>query len=143
MRRKLVVSVEYDEAQRELFKCAFEECNVDFDLRIFPICDDLFDFLSESSGSNGIVSSVALAILNLNNRGMRDESLLQRLRSNQDTAYLPVAVFCDVVYQEEVVCAYQRGATAYLVKPVNFEEYIAALRDTLRFWGRNHAMKLH
>jgi DNA-binding NarL/FixJ family response regulator len=69
---------------------------------------------------------------------MRGEKVLQKLRANPETAFLPVAVLGDVFYDEEVQCAYQRGANAYLVKPVKFEDYKTTLRDTLKFWGRNY-----
>lgn len=142
MGRKMVVAVENDETQRELFQYAFRECEVDCDLRVFNVGEDLLEFFSAPSGEAAQVRDVSLAIISLEKFGMRGEKVLGKLRANPETAFLPVAVLGDGFYEEEVQCAYQRGANAYLVKPVKFEDYTAMLRDTLKFWERNHLTRL-
>jgi len=137
MGRKMVVAVEHDALQRELFECAFRECEVDFDLRVFNLGADLLEYLSAPSGNGTPARNVSLAIVSLNKFGMQGEDVLEKLRANPETAFLPVAVLGDAFHDDEVKCAFQRGANAYLIKPVKFEDYASALRDTLKFWQHN------
>lgn len=60
--------------------------------------------------------------------------VLKAIRSNEGTARLPVVVVTSSREDPDIRTAYELGANAYVVKPVNFDDFINAVRHTGFFW---------
>ena len=60
--------------------------------------------------------------------------VLQRLRADSRTKYVPVVVLTSSVEQQDIVKSYDLGANSYVQKPVNFEEFIEATRQLGLYW---------
>lgn len=62
--------------------------------------------------------------------------VLQHLRADARTKMLPVVVLTSSTQEEDVIRSYQLGANAYVRKPVEFSEFMDAVRQLLQFWLR-------
>lgn len=60
--------------------------------------------------------------------------VLRRLKGNPRTATIPVVVVTSSKEQRDLVESYQLGVNSYIVKPVNFERFTAAVRDVGLYW---------
>lgn len=60
--------------------------------------------------------------------------VLQRLKANPRTRTIPVVVVTSSKEQRDVLESYQLGVNSYIVKPVNFERFSAAVRDLGLYW---------
>lgn len=60
--------------------------------------------------------------------------VLQRLKAHPRTRTIPVVVVTSSKEQRDVVESYQLGVNSYIVKPVNFEQFAAAVRDLGLYW---------
>ena len=62
--------------------------------------------------------------------------VLRRLKTDARTAVIPVVVLTSSREQRDVLESYRLGVNSYIVKPVNFEQYAAAVRDLGLYWLR-------
>ncbi len=62
--------------------------------------------------------------------------VLRRLKADARTAVIPVVVLTSSREQRDVLESYRLGVNSYIVKPVNFEQYAAAVRDLGLYWLR-------
>jgi CheY-like chemotaxis protein len=60
--------------------------------------------------------------------------VLERLKSDPQLKLIPIVVFSSSREEKDILRCYQLGANAYVVKPMDFQQYVAALTDVVRFW---------
>src|SRR5665213_357361 len=60
--------------------------------------------------------------------------VLQRLKSDPRTRSIPVVVLTSSKEQNDVVESYNLGVNSYIVKPVNFEQFAAAVQKLGMYW---------
>lgn len=60
--------------------------------------------------------------------------VLRQIRANGTTSKIPVVVVSSSREDPDIKKAYELGANAYVVKPVNFDDFIKAMRHTGFFW---------
>jgi CheY-like chemotaxis protein len=60
--------------------------------------------------------------------------VLQRLKGDPRTRMIPVVVLTSSKEQSDVVESYQLGVNSYIVKPVNFESFVAAVQQIGMYW---------
>ena len=60
--------------------------------------------------------------------------VLQRLKSDTRTRAIPVVVLTSSREQRDVVESYHLGVNSYIVKPVDFEGFAAAVKEVGMYW---------
>jgi CheY-like chemotaxis protein len=60
--------------------------------------------------------------------------VLKRIKGDPRTRPIPVVVLTSSKEQNDVVESYQLGVNSFIVKPVNFERFTAAMRDIGTYW---------
>jgi CheY-like chemotaxis protein len=60
--------------------------------------------------------------------------VLRRLKSDPRTQAIPVVVLTSSKEQNDLAESYQLGANSYIVKPVNFENFSAAVQELGMYW---------
>ncbi|MEW5939033.1 MAG: response regulator [Chloroflexota bacterium] len=59
---------------------------------------------------------------------------LSRIRSDERTKMLPVIILTSSKEQQDLVNGYKLGANSYIVKPVDFEQFMDAVRQLGLYW---------
>lgn len=60
--------------------------------------------------------------------------VLKRIRQNEVTRLLPVVILTSSVEEKDLVSGYQLGANSYIRKPVDFHEFIEAIKLLGLYW---------
>jgi len=61
--------------------------------------------------------------------------VLQQIKSDQKLRLIPVVVLTSSREERDMVSSYQLGVNAYVVKPVDFHEFVNAIKELGIFWA--------
>jgi len=61
--------------------------------------------------------------------------VLQKVRSNGNLKYVPIVVLTSSREERDMVASYKLGVNAYVVKPVDFHEFVNAIKELGAFWA--------
>jgi K+-sensing histidine kinase KdpD len=63
------------------------------------------------------------------------KTVLQQIRSDDALKMIPVVVLTSSREERDLVASYRLGVNAYVVKPVDFHEFVNAVKEFGIFWG--------
>ncbi len=61
--------------------------------------------------------------------------VLEAIKTDHRLKSIPVVMLTSSREEQDLVKSYGLGANAYVVKPVCFENFVQALKETGSFWG--------
>jgi two-component system response regulator len=77
----------------------------------------------------------ALVLLDLKMPRIDGIEVLRQMKSDPLLATIPVVVMTSSREDQDLLTSYQLGVNAYVVKPVQFQEFVEAVRQIGCFWG--------
>lgn len=75
-----------------------------------------------------------LILLDLNLPRRDGREVLRDIKSNPALAAIPVVIFTTSSADADVRACYALGANAYVIKPVDLDQFLAVIDATLQFW---------
>jgi two-component system response regulator len=75
-----------------------------------------------------------IILLDLNMPGMNGLEVLKRLKADQMLKVIPVIMFTSSQLEKDIIKCYREQANAYVVKPVNYEDYDLAIESIFSHW---------
>ena len=77
-----------------------------------------------------------IVILDLNLPKISGMQLLKEIKSNSQTASLPVLILTNSISKKEMTEAYRLGASGFIQKSIDFEEYREAIETLVMYWSK-------
>ena len=90
------------------------------------------EFLFERDGQGR--GCPQLILLDWNLPKMSGCEVLEKIRGHERTSLIPTVVLTSSKHDEDKLRAYHRGANSYVRKPVDFDEFVAAIRQVGLYW---------
>jgi two-component system response regulator len=133
---KILLLVEDNPTDEKLTIRAFTKSGVANDIVVVRDGAEALDYLFATGQYEGRDTTVLPAVVLLDLKLPRIDGLevLKRIRANDRTKRLPVVILTASKEHEDVVRGYSLGANAYVRKPVDFVEFVAAAKTLGLFW---------
>jgi DNA-binding response OmpR family regulator len=77
----------------------------------------------------------AVMLLDLKMPKVSGMEVLRQIRSDEKLKMMPVVILTSSREEKDWVESYKLGVNAYVVKPVNFHEFVKAVKDLGAFWA--------
>jgi CheY-like chemotaxis protein len=77
----------------------------------------------------------AVMLLDLKLPKLDGLEVLQQIRSDEKLKLIPVVVLTSSREERDMVTSYKLGVNAYVVKPVDFHEFVNAVKELGVFWA--------
>ena len=123
-----VLLVEDDPGDELMTREAFEDNKIGNRLHVARDGEEALDFLYRR-GVHAEAPRVDLVLLDLNLPKYDGRQVLERIRADPDLTHLPVVVLTTSSSEEDILRSYKLHANAYVTKPVDFDNFIAAIRQ--------------
>ncbi len=94
---------------------------------------EAMDFLNKRGKfANAPTPDLVLLDLNLPRKSGRE--VLAEIKADQNFKYIPVVVLTTSSAEEDIFKSYNLHANCYVVKPVEFESFVQAVKSIEHFW---------
>ncbi len=122
-----VLLVEDDPGDVVMTQEAFADSEIANRLNVMTNGEDAIAYMrKEGEFAGATTPDLVLLDLNLPRRNGRE--VLQAIKEDPDLRRVPVVILTTSAAEEDVIDAYQLHANAYVRKPVDFEQFVAAVR---------------
>ena len=97
---------------------------------------EALDYLYRSGDYSGRTTADPIVILlDLKMPKVDGLEVLRRVKSDESLRHIPVVMLTSSVEERDLVESYRLGVNAYVVKPVDFKQFVDAVRKTGAFWA--------
>jgi len=139
---KDILLVEDNPDDVELTRLAFDEAKIANQLAVVSDGAEALDYLFARGrfADRDPTDLPSLVLLDLNLPKVDGREVLQAIRANEATRALPVVVLTTSTEPFDVEATYALGVNSYIQKPVDFEQFVWAVKQVGLYWlVLNHA----
>ncbi|WP_447035077.1 response regulator [Streptomyces sp. DSM 118878] len=122
-----VLLVEDDPGDELMTREAFEDNKIGNTLHVVRDGEEALDFLYRR-GEHTEAPRPDLILLDLNLPKYDGRQVLEQIKSDADLTDIPVVVLTTSAAEEDILRSYKLHANAYVTKPVDLDQFIAAVR---------------
>jgi CheY-like chemotaxis protein len=131
-----ILIVEDDPNDVELTLTALADYNLANEVVVTRDGQQALDYLySRGQYSARPAGNPAVMLLDLKLPKVNGLEVLQQIRSDERLKMIPVVVLTSSNEEKDVIRSYSLGVNAYVVKPVDFHEFVNAVKELGVFWA--------
>ena len=131
-----ILMVEDDPRDVELTLTALEEYNLANEVVVTRDGEEALDYLyCRGNFTERLGENPAVLLLDLKLPKIDGLEVLQQIKSDERLKLIPVVVLTSSHEERDMVASYRLGVNAYVVKPVDFHEFVNAIKELGVFWA--------
>ncbi|HZP86577.1 MAG TPA: response regulator [Burkholderiales bacterium] len=133
---KPILLVEDDKRDLELTLIALERSQLANEVVIVRDGELALDYLHrEGDYAHRVEGNPAVILLDLKLPKVNGLEVLRVVRGTESLRSIPVVMLTSSQEESDVLSSYELGVNAYVVKPVEFKQFIATIADLGMFWA--------
>jgi CheY-like chemotaxis protein len=133
---KRILLVEDDPKDVELTLAGLGEYNLANEVVVARDGEDALDYLyrrgNHSERPNG---NPAVMLLDLKLPKLNGFEVLEQVRADENLKMIPVVILTSSHEERDLAKGYKLGVNAYVVKPVDFHQFVNAIKELGVFWA--------
>ena len=131
-----ILMVEDDPKDAELTLTALEDYNLANEVVVTRDGQQALDYLHcRGEYKTRSRDNPAVMLLDLKLPKVDGLEVLKQVKSDSDLKVIPVVVLTSSKEEKDMVASYKLGVNAYVVKPVDFHEFVNAIKELGVFWA--------
>jgi CheY-like chemotaxis protein len=131
-----ILMVEDDPKDVELTLTALEEYNLANEVIVTRDGEQALDYLfCRGEYKTRPSGNPAVMLLDLKLPKVDGLEVLKQIRSDGELKLIPVVVLTSSKEEKDMVASYKLGVNAYVVKPVDFHDFVNAIKELGVFWA--------
>jgi CheY-like chemotaxis protein len=130
---KPIILVEDSSNDIELTLAALEESHVANQVIVMRDGSEALQYFRKLADNGGDFPAVIL--LDIKMPKLNGIEVLRAIKADSRLKHLPIVMLTSSREGPDIAECYQLGANAYVVKPVEFAEFFAAVKEVGRFWA--------
>ena len=131
-----ILMVEDDPRDVELTLTALEDYKLANEVVVCRDGQEALDYLySRSKFSDRVNENPAVMLLDLKLPKVDGLEVLQQVKSDERLRMIPVVMLTSSHEEKDMMQSYKLGVNAYVVKPVDFHEFVNAVKELGVFWA--------
>lgn len=137
VRHRLVILMADDDADdRLLAQDAFQECQMEQDVRCVENGEELLDYLHRRGrfATPGAAPRPGLILLDLNMPRKDGREALREIKADPELRRIPLVVLTTSKADTDIARVYDLGANSFICKPVSFEALVGVMRAIRQYW---------
>jgi len=135
-KEKTILLVEDNPDDVELTIRAFRKSNIMNEVVVAHDGSEALDYLFGAGPytSRDLSIMPTLILLDLKMPKVDGLEVLRRMRANERTKLLPVVILTTSKEEQDIIDGYALGANSYVRKPVDFNQFVEAVRQLGLYW---------
>jgi CheY-like chemotaxis protein len=131
-----ILMAEDDPKDVELTLTALEEYNLANEVVVTCDGEETLDYLhSRGKFKTRPSGNPSVILLDLKLPKVDGLEVLKQIKSDGELRMIPVVVLTSSKEEKDLVASYKLGVNAYVVKPVDFHEFVNAIKELGVFWA--------
>jgi CheY-like chemotaxis protein len=131
-----ILMVEDDPKDLDLTLSALEEYNLSNEVVVARDGEEALDYLyCRGKFRERTSDNPAVLLLDLKLPKIDGLEVLQHIKADERLKMIPVVVLTSSREERDMVASYKLGVNAYVVKPVDFREFLNAIKELGIFWA--------
>ncbi|MCP2276836.1 two-component system, unclassified family, response regulator [Nocardia amikacinitolerans] len=128
-----ILLVEDDPGDELMTREAFEDNKIGNTLHVAHDGQEALDFLYRQ-GEFADAPRPDLILLDLNLPKYDGRQVLEKIKADPDLTHIPVVVLTTSAAEEDILRSYKLHASAYVTKPVDLDQFVAAIKQIDEFF---------
>ena len=133
---KRILLAEDNENDVELTLTALQECRLKNEVEVVRDGAEALDYVYQRGKYSGRTDCLPCVILlDLKMPKVDGIEVLRQIKSDPALKHIPVVMLTSSREEKDLVMSYDLGVNAFVVKPVDFDQFLEAIRALGMFWA--------
>ena len=127
-----ILLVEDNPVDIDLTKRAFKKQNIECEIQIANDGEEAFQALKD--WENGLTTPPTIILLDLKMPRMNGFDVLKIFKKSKISRNIPIIVLTSSNEEKDINAAYEYGANSYLLKPIDYGEFLNLVQVIVNYW---------